>query len=110
MKPFFTALWCALLGSALAACSHIEIKPESNPDRVLSGTINLAAATELPANAVVTVRLTDQTQSGQPPTVIAEQNIAHSATLPIPFRLEYHADEATLRRGLNLDVRISIGG
>jgi len=44
--------------------------------------------------------------------IVAEhmQILAASSVEPVPFRVEYSADDATLRHGLNIDVRVSYDG
>ncbi len=124
--PFFAALLAIVLS---AGCGSIELASSGNPDRVLTGTVN--AGVTLPAGAEVTVRLVgtqpandalrpaagDVPVMARPTTPGVErifgehtQVLAAGSVDPVPFRLEYHAEDAVLRRGLNLDVRVSVGG
>jgi len=125
-------LFLALLGTLLAAtaCSHLDLTPEGDPDRIVSGTINLRSDLALPADAVVVVRVIDPAGIGQQraaasmdvPTVarpttpapaeqvLGEQTITAAAGSAIPFRIEYRADDSLMRHGLNIDARISFGG
>ena len=119
------------LGALLlaTACSHLDLMPESDPDRVLKGTVNFRADLTLPPDTVVVVRLIDpagrqqtqnaanrdlpivaQSKAETVPQVIAEQTIRSPAVGAIPFQLNFHADESLLRHGLNLDVRVSYDG
>jgi len=126
----FPVLICvvSLMSAVLTVgCGHIEIKPEGNPDRVVTGTVNFRVPTALPADAVVTVRLLSvstggapsdpmgvgtsaTTIAGGPPDVLGEQTIKNPGNPPIPFKIEYRAEDALLRLGLNLEARVSVGG
>ncbi len=125
--PFLAVLTSLLLGSG---CGSLDVSRAGNPNRVLSGTID--AGTALPAGAEVVVRLvsapagndtmrTTQTDLPVMATPPAGQGIervlgTHTQRLtsgtmePVPFQLEYNAEDAVLRRGLNLDVRVVVGG
>ncbi|HWA10949.1 MAG TPA: YbaY family lipoprotein [Opitutaceae bacterium] len=110
MKTFlrFVLPLAALL--LTAGCGHLDLQSEGDPDRVLTGTVNFHASEPLPPDAVVTVRLVDPTGSAGLPLVLGEQTIEHPGSPPIPFRIEYRADDDRLRRGLSLEARVSIGG
>lgn len=113
---------------AVAGCAQIEVTPEGNPDRVLNGVVNLRAT--VPAGTQVLVRVVDRsnrdlerpTQKDLPiadrvkPQPVERVLGEHTQTLaaatggPVPFRIEYHADDATLRRGLHVEARVSVEG
>lgn len=125
--PFLAALAGLLVG---AGCGSIDVSAGGNPERVLTGTVNAGIA--LPAGAEVVVRLVsapagnDTVRSANTDLpVMATRPVGqglervlgeHAQTLtagtmePVPFRIEYNADDAVLRRGLNLDVRVAVGG
>jgi len=98
---------CAL---ALSGCGQLDLTPEGNPSRVLVGRIDLGDAALLPADTVATVRVVDASVAGMPPEVLGSQTIRNPRVAPIPFRVEYRAEDERLRRGLNIEVRISFGG
>ncbi len=121
------ALLIAIALLIFAGCGHLDVTPEGDPNRVLNGTVSAPYA--LPAGAEVHVRLIDQAAAtapspmsdlpvaglAQPPPIdriIAEhvQTLSAGSAEPVPFRLEYRADDATLRRGLNIEVRVSHEG
>ena len=108
--PFLPAFLLSLGLLLAAGCSHIEIKPEGNPDRVITGTVNFRIPAELPPDASVTVRLLGASSSVGSPEVLGEQQIKNPGTPPIAFRIEYFAPDALLRGGLSLDARVAIGG
>ncbi len=112
-----------------AGCGSIDVTPEGNPNRVLTGTVTVGAA--LPAGAEITVRLvaapsqemartpaaTDMPVATRPTPQSAErvlgeqtQTLSAPTTDPVPFRVAYVADDAMLRRGLSLEARVSFGG
>ncbi len=99
----------ALILVGATSCSHIEIKPEGDPDRVLTGSVNFSSP-ELPPNSVVTVRLLNVGEAGAPANVLGEQKIENPGPPPVPFKIEYYADDSVLRRGLQLEARIAVGG
>jgi hypothetical protein len=114
-----------------SGCGTLDVSSGGNPDRVLNGTINAGVA--LPAGAEIVVRLLAPALNAEivQPTATATdipvvtrptpQNVdrvlgEHSQTLtagtmePVPFRISYQAEDALLRRGLSLDVRVSVAG
>lgn len=93
----------------LAGCGHLEMTPEGDPNRVVTGTVNLRMPTDLPADASVLVRVVDGARSEPTLRVLGEQTIARAAN-PAAFRVEFRADDILLRRGVNLEARISYGG
>jgi len=104
------AFLAAAAALALAGCGHLELSPEGDPSRVLTGQVELAAAESLPADAVVTVRVVDAAVPGMPPEVLGSQTIRNPGAAPIAFRVEYRAQDDVLRRGLNVEARVSVGG
>lgn len=123
-------LVAALLGLWLVVtgCQNLDLTPETDPERVVSGTITMTADVQFPPDAELVVRVVDQTtierpkltgvetpvvDSNPPPKierVLGEQVMRAPGGKPIPFRVEFRADDATMRRGLNIEARISQGG
>jgi uncharacterized lipoprotein YbaY len=120
-----------LLGFFLAGagCQSLDLTPETDPERVVAGTVSMAADEVFPPDAVLVVRVIDSASierakpltgaeppvvDRNPPTkvdrVVGEQVIRAPGTKPIPFRVEFRADDAAMRRGLNIEARISIAG
>jgi len=95
---------------ALSACGHLDVSPEGSPLRVLTAQVENADAMALPADTTVTVRVVDMTAAGMPPQVLGSQTITNPGAAPVAFRVEYTADDETLRRGLNIEARVSFGG
>jgi uncharacterized lipoprotein YbaY len=112
-----------------AGCAHIDVSGSGDPERVLNGTVTVPAA--LPAGAELLVRLVDVSgfesaatparndlplgDRGRPtpaPRILGEDRQSLTATMsePVPFRIEYRADDSVLRHGLNIEVRVSFGG
>ena len=101
----------ALALAAGAGCAHmgVDTTPESDPNRVVTGTVETGEAIPLPADAVVNVRVVDQSRSDLPPQVLGDQEIRSPGATPIPFSIEFRAEDDVMRRGLNLEARISFG-
>lgn len=117
---------CALLLGA--GCGHVDLTPEGDPNRVLTGTVNVHMNLLPPPDSEVVVRLVEPADvtaaptapardmvigergtREQPEQIIAQQVIHAPAAMPVAFRLEFRADDAELRRGLNIEGRISWG-
>lgn len=124
--PFLTAFAFALVG---AGCGSIDVSTGGNPERVLNGVV--ATGGGLPAGAEVVVRLISAPGAHEPQRVAGSdvpvttrpvasavervlgeqtQTLTSGTAEPVPFRIEYTAEDTVLRRGLNLDVRVSFGG
>lgn len=91
-----------------AGCGSVDLTPPSFGDRVVEGTVVLSHSGPLPDNAEVIVQVVDPARGGRG-EVLGEQVIQAPGEPPIPFRIEYRAEDPVLRRGLNIDVRISFG-
>ena len=120
-----------VLGAAFlvaAGCANLDLARESDPSRVVTGTVTFPGT--LPAGAQVLVRVVQQSTFVRPTTqelplavadrakttpverVLGEQiqTLTATASQTVPFRIEYQADDMTLRQGLNIDARISYDG
>jgi uncharacterized lipoprotein YbaY len=127
MKSLVLLATCAL-GLVVAGCEAVDLTPAGNPERVLTGGVRAPAA--LPAGAEVVVRVVDTTMTAPPTTMkndlpIADrgrpvpaerilgeyrQKLMAGTIDPVPFKIEYHAEDSELRRGLNVDVRVTFDG
>jgi uncharacterized lipoprotein YbaY len=135
MKNPFLLAGCAAMAAVLCAgCGHLSLASEGDPDRVLTGSVQFSDAVVLPPGTEVVVRVIDQTppnpnavnmmagstmpMTTQPnvaatapgPEVLGEQTITNPTSVPVPYSVEYHAEDDALRRGLAIEVRVSIGG
>lgn len=129
MKTTLSALCFALAALLVGAgCGSIDTTPAGNPDRTLQGTVSFAGS--LPAGAEVVVRVVEPPSSeparvagndaaiGVAPTVQRTERVlgetkqlVPAATMqPVAFKVEYRADDAVLRRGVTVDVRVSVAG
>jgi uncharacterized lipoprotein YbaY len=127
-KKSLTVGAAALAFLFAGGCGHLDLTPEGNPSRVLTGSVEFDGATALPADSVVVVRVVDPTgltetapaqvlgspaieqPTALPPKVLGEQVIKNPGQTPVPFRIEYEAGDEQLRRGLNIEARVSSGG
>ncbi|HEY1792011.1 MAG TPA: YbaY family lipoprotein [Opitutaceae bacterium] len=101
------ALLLAACALALSGCGQLDLTPEGDPSRVVQGEVNLGD-TALPPDAVVTVRVVDPSQT--PPLTLGSQTIRSPGASPVPFKVDFRAEDDLLRRGLNIEARVSIGG
>jgi hypothetical protein len=119
----------ALLGALGlgAGCANVDVTGEGARNRVLNGTVSTGVA--LPAGTEIMVRIIAPTgmAPGQPAVsdipiarqspagterILGEQvqTLAAPAAEAVPFRIEYDADDALLRRGVNLEARVYYNG
>jgi uncharacterized lipoprotein YbaY len=103
------AILAAAAAAVLAGCGHLDTTPEGDPARVLIGAVDIGGAA-LPPGAVVAVRLVVPQAGDAPLRVLGSQTITDPAASPVAFRIEYLAEDALLRRGLNVEARVSWGG
>jgi uncharacterized lipoprotein YbaY len=128
LRLLLAALAVAALG--LAGCQHLDLAGDGDPQRVLTGTVNLRPDIIFPADTEVVVRVVDLTPadrtgrdaaadlalagSAAPGQALerefGRQTIQAPAGKPVPFRIEFQADDERLRHGLNVEARISYGG
>ena len=74
----------------------------------LIGTVTARGVTRLPRGAVLTVRLVDITDAQ--PAPIAQQRYTDLGPLPIPFELDYDADQIEPGRSYALQAAVTING
>lgn len=104
------SILAAAAALAFSGCGQMDLTPEGDPGRVLTGTVDVGAEAPLPPDATVTVRVVDTSNAGMPPVVLGSQTVTNPGATPIGFRVEYRAEDEVLRRGLNVEARISFGG
>lgn len=104
------SILAAAAALALSGCGQMDLTPEGDPGRVLTGTVDVGGEVALPPDTTVTVRVVDTSNAGMPPVVLGSQTITNPGAAPIGFRVEYRAEDELLRQGLNVEARISFGG
>lgn len=128
MKRFFLLVLGVALFASLG-CGHVETTVGSDPNRVVTGTVNVRMNLIPPPDAEIVVRIVeppDVTSAPaaaskdlvigergtreRPEQLVGEQIIRAPGALPLPFRIEFRADDGMLRHGLNVEARISWGG
>jgi uncharacterized lipoprotein YbaY len=121
-----TSVFLVLGGSG---CGHLDLAPETNPGRTVTGTINVHMSLMPPPDAELVVRVVEPADTTTAPTtagrdmvigergsrerperIVAEQKIQAPASFPVSFKLEFTADDHAMRRGFNIEARISWGG
>jgi hypothetical protein len=128
MKPqFLSAL--IVFGALLlvAGCGHVDLTAEGSRSRLLRGTLQLGQT--LPAGAEVLVRVIAPPGGGPAVPVVTGspmarptpagndqilgeflQTLTVPATDGMPFQIEFAAEDALLRRGVNLEARVYFNG
>lgn len=118
----------AAWGMLGAGCGTLDVTGPQEVARVVTGTVR--AERPLPAGTEIVVRVIESgvrlprsspdlpvgdralTAAVATERMLAEhvQTLAAATGEPVPFRLAFEAADETLRRGLNLDARVAIGG
>lgn len=109
MKSLTFAGFALSLGLLLSGCGHLDTTPPASADRVLNGTVDHAGE-ELPDGSEVIVRVVDFSRGENRGEVLGEATIANPGRMPVPFRIEYRAEDAQLLRTVNVEARVSVGG
>ncbi|HEY1765949.1 MAG TPA: YbaY family lipoprotein [Opitutaceae bacterium] len=106
------SLACLAVAGALAfsGCGHLDLAPEGSPGRFVTGQVALSDRAALPPGSVVTVRVVDASVNGAPPDVLGTQTLNNPGSTPVDFRVVYRAEDDVLRRGLNIEARVSVDG
>jgi uncharacterized lipoprotein YbaY len=104
------AILAAAAALALAGCGQLDLTPEGDPGRVLTGRVELSDGATLPPDATIAVRVVDASNTGMPPQVLGAQTVRGSGAESVEFRVVYRAEDDLLRRGLNIEARVSYGG
>ena len=112
MRTRFLPLGLLLVfaGWLLAGCSHLDVTPPASADRVLNGSVSTGTSEPLPPDSEVSVRILDVSRGEERAEVLGEQTIKNPTVMPVPFQIEYRADDGLLTRGVTVDARISVGG
>lgn len=112
MKILAVAFVVLTLVGFTVGCSSVDLGETGFGDRVAEGVITFSGADNepLPANTEVIVKVVDMSSGNGRGEVLGEQTIHNPSMAPIPFRIEYRAEDPVMRRGLNIDARISIRG
>jgi uncharacterized lipoprotein YbaY len=119
----------ALLAGAGCSSASLDLRPESDPARVLNGTVNFRNDQPLPADAEVVVRVLDASgieqarvaanrnlpvtahaQVAAGPVTLAEKTVPVGPGQALPFRIEFNASDEVMRHGVNIEARITYGG
>ncbi len=108
MKALYL-LGLVALGSLLSGCGSMEFGGFHNPSRTLVGTVNYGDPQLLPQDAVMIVRLVDNSNPSLP-QIIGSQTINNPGPTPVHYKIDYTASDEQLQFGLNIEARVSYGG
>lgn len=111
MKTFI-ALWLAIAaGLMLSGCAHLDTTAPGAADRVLTGHVtNDSGGGELPANSEVWIQVVDFGDGMSRGEVLGETTVMNPGRMPVPFRVEFRAEDAVLRGSVAVEARISVNG
>jgi uncharacterized lipoprotein YbaY len=109
MKAFLASGLVAV-ATLLSGCGSMEFGGYQNPNRTLTGTVRYDEPQLLPQDAVMIVRLVDNTSNAQLPQIIGTQTINNPGPSPVRYKIDYTASDEQLIHGYNIDVRVSYGG
>jgi uncharacterized lipoprotein YbaY len=76
-------------------------------DQVLRGTVNYPSGGELPADAVLTVRMFDLSRNE---LLLADHTIERPGKSPVAFQIYYRAEDIRPPRRVRNEARIAFGG
>jgi uncharacterized lipoprotein YbaY len=107
LLPAFLALCAAAFGSG---CHHLDLTPPGSSDRVVTGVVTNGTNAPLPADTEVAVRVVDVSRGEAKIDVLGDQTVVNPGRMPVPFRIEFSADDSLLRRGVTLEARVSVAG
>lgn len=107
MKKIAVAL--SLFALIFAGCSHLDTTAPGDADRVVTGVVTAGSDESLPDHCEVWVRVLDVSHGEARPEVLGEQTITNPGHLPVPFKIEFRAEDAVLRQSVSIDARISVG-
>jgi putative lipoprotein len=81
--------------------------PTAGPTRrVVSGTVSFRERIALPPGAVVTVRIADVSRADGPAVILAQNAIAVSGQVPVPFELAVDAADVDERADIAVWARL----
>ena len=110
MKLFSSGLLVIAMGLLGTGCNNLDLTGPGSAERVVEGAVVIYPAdVTLPPGTEVTVRVLDMTRGEGRGEVLGEETITNPASAPIPFHIEYRAEDEVLRRRVTIDARVSTG-
>ncbi len=108
MSRFFKILFLAVATIFVSACG--QLLGEKKMD-VISGEVFYVQRIALPKNAQLTVTLSDVSRADAPSEIISSQTyITDNKQVPLPFSLEYLADQIRPSNTYSISAKIEIDG
>jgi uncharacterized lipoprotein YbaY len=109
MKAPCFALLAALCAVVSGCGSQMTDGGYTNNSRTVTGTVNFSEPQLLPVDSVVTIQVVDLSNASLP-KIYGEEQIKNPGPSPVPFHIEFQADDQAMINGLNLQARISYDG
>jgi uncharacterized lipoprotein YbaY len=108
-----TSIACVLLFLGLffgSGCAYMDVSPVGDGDRVMTGKVTYEPANAVPDGAILSIRIVDNSNLATGPVLLGQQRIPISGPPPFEFRAEYRAEDALLRRGVNVEAKVLVNG
>lgn len=100
----------AVLSLCVAGCGHLDLTPPGPVDRVLNAVVTNNTQGELPSDTEVTVRVIDLSAGQGRGEVLGEETVMNPGRMPVSVRVEFRAEDLLLRRSVNVEARVAVGG
>lgn len=91
-------------------CANIELNPIPDLNRLVTGTVSFTEPATLPSDAVIVVRVLETSRKDGMSRIIGEQVIKGGGNSPIPYKVEFRAEDALVQRGMNIEARVAYDG
>ena len=110
MKIFLSGFLVMATGLLVAGCNNLDLTGPGSAERVVEGAVVIYPTdVALPPGTEVIVRVLDMTRGEGRGEVLGEETITNPSAAPIPFHIEYRAEDEVLRRRVTIDARVSTG-
>ena len=110
MKKFSAMVLTLVTIFFSGGCANMDLSATSLADRTVDGAVVIYPEdTVLPDGTEVIVRVIDMSRGEGRGEVLGEQTITNPGTVPVPFHIEYRAEDEVLRKRITIDARISTG-
>lgn len=111
MMKTIAVVLCVLAGLMVSGCEHLDTSSTTLGDRVLEGVVTtVSGGGPLPEGSEVWIQVVDRGDGVGRAEVLGEETIKNPERMPVPFRIEFRAEDPVLRGNVEVEARISIRG
>ncbi len=111
MMKTIALVLCVMAGLLMSGCEHLDTTTSGFGDRVIEGVVTTASGGgPLPEGSEVWIQVVDRGDGVQRAEVLGEETIKNPGRMPVPFRIEFRAEDPVLRGSVEVEARISIRG